>query len=186
MQAQRGDAGEFEVGFVDQDHGLARALQNALDGRQASRPVPVGLLGLAISTARVAGVMASSTAASGKSSIGTFVIDFANRGAGDFGIEAVHGVGGPQQQHFVAVIDVGVDEDLNGFVGAVGEDELVRRDAEEIGDRGFGFAVFGIDGEGGRASRRCFRNSMTRGEQPTVFSLKSRRSFPARPAVGGE
>ena len=27
---------------------------------------------------------------------------------------------------------------------------------------------------------------MTRGEQPTVFSLKSRRSLPARPAVGGE
>src|ERR1700683_1919239 len=30
------------------------------------------------------------------------------------------------------------------------------------------------------------RNSMTRGEQPTVFSLKSRRSFPARPLLGGE
>src|ERR1019366_2914002 len=30
------------------------------------------------------------------------------------------------------------------------------------------------------------RNSITRGEQPTVFSLKSRRSFPARPPVGGE
>ena len=27
---------------------------------------------------------------------------------------------------------------------------------------------------------------MTRGEQPTVFSLKSRRSLPARPPVGGE
>src|SRR5580692_9771435 len=30
------------------------------------------------------------------------------------------------------------------------------------------------------------RNSITRGEQPTVFSLKSRRSFPARPPLGGE
>src|SRR5580698_6753824 len=30
------------------------------------------------------------------------------------------------------------------------------------------------------------RNSTTRGEQPTVFSLKSRRSLPARPALGGE
>src|ERR1700677_3944801 len=30
------------------------------------------------------------------------------------------------------------------------------------------------------------RNSMTRGEHPTVFSLKSRRSFPARPPLGGE
>jgi hypothetical protein len=32
----------------------------------------------------------------------------------------------------------------------------------------------------------CFRNSMMRGEQPTVFSLKSRRSLPARLPVGGE
>src|ERR1700757_2378812 len=30
------------------------------------------------------------------------------------------------------------------------------------------------------------RHSTTLGEQPTVFSLKSRRSFPARPPVGGE
>ena len=31
-----------------------------------------------------------------------------------------------------------------------------------------------------------FSASITRGEQPTVFSLKSRRILPARPAVGGE
>src|SRR5258706_12615610 len=30
------------------------------------------------------------------------------------------------------------------------------------------------------------RHSITFGEQPTVFSLKSKRSFPARPPVGGE
>src|SRR5580765_7415745 len=30
------------------------------------------------------------------------------------------------------------------------------------------------------------RHSITLGEQPTVFSLKSRRSFPARSPVGGE
>jgi len=36
------------------------------------------------------------------------------------------------------------------------------------------------------ALRRARRNSITRGEQPTVFSLKSRRSLPSRPAVGGE
>src|SRR5579863_3880765 len=30
------------------------------------------------------------------------------------------------------------------------------------------------------------RHSITLGEQPTVFSLKSRRSFSARPPVGGE
>src|SRR5574340_1168017 len=35
-------------------------------------------------------------------------------------------------------------------------------------------------------SRPFFSASITRGEQPTVFSLKSRRSLPSRPAVGGE
>ena len=58
------------------------------------------------------------------------VVDLADRRAGHLGVEAVHGVGGLQQQHFLAVIDVGVDEHLDGFVGAVGEDELFGRDAE--------------------------------------------------------
>ena len=44
---QRGDAAEFVVGFVDQDGGLRRALRmRSMASRP--RPVPVGLLGLAI------------------------------------------------------------------------------------------------------------------------------------------
>src|SRR6202789_4569296 len=35
------------------------------------------------------------------------------------------------------------------------------------------------------AKRCCFKYSITLGEQPTVFSLKSRRSLPCRPPVGG-
>ena len=45
--------------------------------------------------------------------------------------------------------------------------------------------VLGIDGEAVFIETRSFRNSMTCGEQPIVFSLKSRRSLPARPPVGG-
>ena len=95
-------------------------------------PVPVGLLGLAIRTARVSGVIASSTACSGKLHARLRVIDLADLGAGHLGIEAVHGVGRPQEHDLLAVVDVGVDEDLDGFVGAVGEDELLGRDAEVI------------------------------------------------------
>ena len=111
--------------------------------------MPVGLLGLAIMMARVCGVMASSTSCRGNSIDGLRVGDFDDFGAGHFGIEAVHGVRGLEDEHFLAVIDVGVDEDLNGFVGAVGEDELVGRDAEVVGDGFFGGGVLGIDGEVG-------------------------------------
>ena len=62
---------------------------------------------------------------------GAFVIDLAHLRAGHLRVEAIHGVGGAQQQHFLAIVHVGVDEDLDGFVGAVGEDELVRRHVEE-------------------------------------------------------
>src|ERR1700752_4020895 len=40
--------------------------------------------------------------------------------------------------------------------------------------------------ESASALRYFVRHSITAGEQPTVFSLKSRRSFPALPPVGGE
>ena len=49
-----------------------------------------------------------------------------------------------------------------------------------------GFAVLGIDGETPGAQTLASATSITRGEQPTVFSLKSSRSLPARPPVGGE
>jgi hypothetical protein len=104
--------------------------------------------------------------------------------AGHFGVEAVHGVGRPQQQHFLAVVHVGVDEDLDGFVGAVGEDELLGRDAEERRDGSAWLRrIRDRRPAGSRRALHC-RNSITRGEQPTVFSLKSRRSLPARPAGG--
>ena len=60
------------------------------------------------------------------------------------------------------------------------------RDAEIARDGLLGPAVLGIDGQAGRVERVAQSASITRGEQPTVFSLKSRRSLPARPAVGGE
>ena len=60
-------------------------------------------------------------------------------------IEAVHGVGRLEQEHFLAVVHVGVDEHLDGFVGAVGEGELLRLYVEVRGDGLFGRAIFGID-----------------------------------------
>ena len=77
-------------------------------------------------TARVSGVMASSTSCERKLHLGLRVGDLRDLGAGHFGIEAVHGVGGLEDEHFLAVVDVGVDEDLDGFVGAVGEDRTGR------------------------------------------------------------
>ena len=76
--------------------------------------------------------------------------DLRDLGAGHFGIEAVHGVGGLEDEHFLAVVDVGVDEDLDGFVGAVGEAELVGRDVEVARDGFLGGGVLGVDGEPGR------------------------------------
>ncbi len=46
-----------------------------------------------------------------------------------------------------AVVEEGVDQQLNGFVGAVGERELIFLDAEECGEVVQRGGVFGIDGE---------------------------------------
>ena len=71
--------------------------------------------------------------------------------AGHFGVKAVHRVGGSQHQHLLIVIDVSVDEDLDGFVGSVGEDEVVGLYSEIARDRFLGGTVLGIDREiGGR------------------------------------
>jgi hypothetical protein len=67
--------------------------------------------------------------------------------AGHFGVEAVHGVGRLEDQHLLPVVHVGVDEDLDGLVGAVGEDELLGLDVEIGRDGLLGLAVFGVDGE---------------------------------------
>ena len=69
------------------------------------------------------------------------------------------------------MVDKSVDQKLDRLVGAVGENELFGRDVEVARDGFFGGGVLRVDGEV---------------EQPTVFSLKSRRSFPARPPEGGE
>ena len=180
-----GDAGEFVVGLVDQHGGLARAMQNALDAEQRDAGAG-GIVGVGEEDG--AGVRRDGVEhfLEGELHAGQRVGDLPDVRAGDFGVEAVHGVGRPEDEHFLAVVDVGVEEDLDGLVGAVGEDELLGRDVEIGGDGLLGFAVFGIDGEAAGGESDLRMASMTRGEQPTVFSLKSRRSLPARPAVGGE
>ena len=107
-------------------------------------PVPVGLLGFAISTARVSGRSAASTSSSGKASV-SGILDLADCCAGDLGVEAVHRVGGLEQHYFVAVVDVGVDQKLNRFVGAVGERELVGGDWKNAASSRERVGVLGID-----------------------------------------
>ncbi len=132
-------------------------------------------------------MIASSSSCERKVHAGLRILDLADLRAGDFGIKAVHGVGRPQQHHLLPVVDVGVDEDLDGFVGAVGEDELLRADAGSnrrcalrLGrTRGRRRVRPALDAGPSGASITC-------GEHPTVFSLKSRRSLSARPPVGGE
>ena len=124
---------------------FARARMRSMASRPS--PVPVGLLGLERITARVSGVMASSTSCKRKLHRGLRVRDLHDLGAGHFGVEAVHGVGGLEDEDFLAVVDVGIDEDLDGFVGAVGEDELIGSHAEVVRDGLLGGRVFGIDGE---------------------------------------
>ena len=54
---------------------------------------------------------------------------------------------GCRTQHFVAIVDKGIDEQMNGFIGAVGQSQLVNADAKmarQIFERVF---VFGIDAE---------------------------------------
>ena len=103
---------------------LARARMRSMPSRPS--PVPVGLFGLERMTARVSGVIASSTSCSGNSIVGLRVGDLDDLRAGHLGIEAVHRVGRLEDQHFLAVVHVGVDEDLDGFVGAVGEARTAR------------------------------------------------------------
>ena len=126
---------------------FARARMRSMASRL--RPVPVGLFGLERRTARVCGRDGVEDFLQRKLHRGLRVGDFDDLGAGHLGVEAVHGVGGLEDEDFLAVIDVGVDEDLDGFVGAVGEDELVGRDVEVAGDGLLGGGVFGIDGEVG-------------------------------------
>ena len=82
-------------------------------------PVPVGLFGFAIRIARVEGRIAAMNSSSGNARSFGGVIDFADARARQFRVEPVHRVRRFQQQDVVAIIDEGVDQHLNRFVGAV-------------------------------------------------------------------
>ena len=49
------------------------------------------------------------------------LIQLANVRARQLRIKTIHRIRGPQQQDIVAIVDVGIDEHLNRFVGAVGQ-----------------------------------------------------------------
>ena len=81
-----------------------------------------------------------------KFEVGRLKVDLANGGSRHFGVETVHRVGRPQEHHFVVVVDVGVDQDLDGFVGAVGQQDLRRFDGEVRSQRFAHAAVVRVDG----------------------------------------
>ena len=87
--------------------------------------VPVGLLGFEMRTARVVGLDRVEQFFERERERFRAVIELADARARDFGVEPVHRVGRAQDDDFVVVIDVGVDQHLDGFVGAVGEQHLV-------------------------------------------------------------
>ena len=109
--------------------------------------VPVGLFGFEIRMARVAGVIESSNCVERERECSGNVVDLFDVRARDFRVEPVHRVGGTQDDDFVVVIDISVDQDLNGFVGAVGEEQFVWGDLEERGQRWLYARVFGIDAQ---------------------------------------
>ena len=182
---QRGDAGEFVVGFVDQHRRVARLAQNALDAFERYRGAG-GIVRIRDQDrARLWGDGMQHVVQGEIHALARYGI-FDDLRARHFGIEAIHRIGRLEHDHFVAVIDVRVDEHLNRFVGAVGEQELIGRHAENTARWPPWLRRIRDRRQGLRRRYPRFSASITRGEQPTVFSLKSRRSLPARPPVGGE
>ncbi len=97
--------------------------------------------------------------------------------------DVVHEEGGRGDEGFVAVVEEGAAEEVDGLVDAVGEEDLVGLEAEVRGDVRFDVLALGVDGEALRRWSRV-RRSRTRGEGAKVFSLKSRRRQ-VRSASGG-
>ena len=130
--AERGDAAEFVVGLVDEHGGFFGAGQDTPDGVRR-QPGAGGVVGVGDEDGAGGGGDGVEHGLQRELQVGLRVRDLDDFGSGDLGVEAVHGVGGSEDQDLLAVIDVGVDEDLDGFVGAVGEDEVVGGDAESSG-----------------------------------------------------
>ena len=64
-------------------------------------------------------------------------------------IKTVHRIRRLQQQYFIAIVNIGVDQNLNGLISPVGKNEVVRFDAEECAQLLLNFAVLGIDSQAG-------------------------------------
>ena len=141
-----GDAAELVVGFVDENGGVGGAFQDADDAFVVDAGAG-GVIRIGDENGLGFGADGSEEFGDGKGEGAEAVGDFADRGASDFGVELVHGVGRFQDQDVVIVVDIGIDEDLDGFVSAVREGEFVFADAEEGGQFAASGAVFRVDGE---------------------------------------
>ena len=75
------------------------------------------------------------------------VRNLARNGPGELRVELIHRVGRPGDQYFAAGIDVGVDQAVDGLVGAVGEQQLFGAYAQPVRNLRDGLGVLGVDGE---------------------------------------
>ncbi len=84
---------------------------------------------------------------------------------GGGGVDLVHRISGYGQQEFVAVVEEGFEEHVDGFIHAVGERDLDGREAEVSGNDGFDGFALGIAGEGaGRDFAEDFSHARRAGQ----------------------
>ena len=137
-----------------------------------------------MSTARVVGRDALEQLFERERQCAGAVVELFHTRTGELAVELVHRIGRAQHEDLVAVFDVGIDQELDGFVGAIGERELIDGYAEVTGEIFERIVVFGVDAEIGGSEIAFYEIDDVR-RAPTVFSLKSRRSLLRRPPVGG-
>ena len=82
--------------------------------------------------------------------------------------------------YFIVIVNVGVDQNLNGFVGAVGKKKLVRRRLKNAASAGFDLGVFGINREAVRDEARAGTRLHGRAADCVLVEIESQFSRAAR------
>ena len=145
-QPQRGDAAEFVIRFIDEDDGVARPLQDSFNAAERDGG-PGGIVGIGDQHGASGWRDCREELVEGKLEVAFAIIDLPDSRPGQLGVEAVHGVGRPQQNCLAAIVEIGIDQDLDGFIGAVGDQQLTGLDVKELLERRPHVCVVRIDGE---------------------------------------
>ena len=149
-----------------------------------STAVPVGLLGFEIRIARVSGESSEAVLRAERPAF-RHGSEFADASRLPLRRRTCTWHTRLQDDDIIVIVHISVDENLDSFIGAVREEHLVFGDTEVRGQFALGLDVLGVNCKPALL-RRSFRNVVTCGEHPIVFSLKSRRSLSSRPPDGGE